>query len=1086
MWVVPLKQAIVTESKIRYKKVLDFCNIMNLHFEPALKGNDSTIYHASNTIQTRSICLNKNEECAIQDLKDRKLYWQSRNHDGYKTPYHLYNAERFGFKVCWFPQAVVPSLFIKRKSKIFLEKKRILKLLEAETNPKENFALSRELEILEKKKLETTDNYNTTNFLHYRYYYFDLDLKYIVKIEELLWYLEVLGLLPYTSCIVKTSVTGYHIYMRSEMIASTEHVKHWPSALTNYEFDKITRAGYVDNLLNKNPKKTGLEWYNVSLRGLPSRSRLDTIPTPIPEDAVLVNGLYYGDDRCYADFRTVYHEISKILGTDNKVFNPVAVAQLPGYTNPKHGYTANIVYSNMNAPVLTLRLAKEIVKNDIKKWYDEHTNPLFDSHKEDINLNIDNKEEVLSSSYNFEYKLAPESTRFVIAPEVKEILETKTGEVEKEAIKKEKPSKKKAKPILFTKRKMPESPEEYCFMHGLTKEVIWGDDINGHSNEMLRIFSRFAHRYINLTDSKQQKVYFENIIEPYFKIRKSRGVSKVNGMGIFFRRFIKLCKKSSKTLSSVRINEELQSFYSKSIDLQQDWDQQLKDLLGEKSSILTNKVHIKLRSIICDHIVSCGSVTEEADILKFEFQIPAAYLNSQISKYKEKLKYYCDLGFYTCSEEYVIPIRRNGKVIKQGECKKHFLSIRNKSIAFENSVLPLYTKNVILIERYLVTSALEVPIKISEIPTLEEVTAFTYDQKKDFVYDVLTSILDMGRFNLADTLKFYVKKRYDEKENYLEAVEKIFIDDMIGKYFYNVLPLIKSQKQPSLPQENLCGVESIVCDQIPTLEDISGYDDISKKSFVYNRLLNWIPDDLPEYGNLMLIQKGVIKENSEQFEKILVDLIFKKFVCGQLSLMPRQRQGGSIDVISIEKPFDPYNVVFDVDQNLPTHEKAKLYAKQWEVHTRRCKEEINKTRIDDPVLHQELKDNRKQLRQVLDTVDDIIIRKEALYSQFRELAEDRDDFNLWMFSGCLNRDNMVSQYTDALKQSDVELHNLYVQPVQLFADEASYTRTIEKHTLKILYLRNTLPIPLDYEDDYTDLKKSRSKIKYVISLLALL
>ena len=651
-----LREISKIESLSRYHALLDFLDITNLHFEPALKSSKSKIYHASNVIHTRIIDIHKERRL---EPNDRKLYYQIRNHDGYKLPHYLIKSEQLDMKLLAFVQAMVPSVYLNsRKQYIYFKRKFLYNQLDEATDFKTMYQLEADICDLN-REAPSNSCFNSSDFLHTRFWFFDLDYKQSIPLEDIKDTLRELNLFPYVNAIVQTSPTKYHIYIKSEMLATKAHVRNWPTPLRSGRLLSIVNPEHLENLRTRYPKKTGNYWFEVAKRGLPSVDRLDTIAIPIPEEAKLICGHYLGDDDVYNDYITCHKEISTVLGADLSVCNEMRNAQLVGYTNPKNGYTANMVYGNKNAPVLTTRIAKTVIRDSIKRFIVNYKYPFYvdAAVKKDVSdIILDNKYEILSQYENKKLELTSKSIPEPIpeaAPEVKVKV-------------------KKIKGTTFSK--IPDSPEEYCRIHGLMDEVIWDNDINGSSNDMLLLFSRFSFKHIDLTNTEQQKTFFKKIHEQYFKERISKNLKKYLALASFFRRFQSICKHDSKSLVSNKANQKSHIDFNTSEELQEAWVNRIKEVMGEHPCI-KGKAHIRLRQIICDFAVSYANLNKENNLEYLEFQIPASLLND-VHGYKQKLKIYEDAGLYSIGENYKMPKRKRGCVIKAGECKKHKLILK--------------------------------------------------------------------------------------------------------------------------------------------------------------------------------------------------------------------------------------------------------------------------------------------------------------------------------------------------------------------------------------------------------------------------
>jgi len=1111
--------SIKDEAGARFAASSSFINGLQFHWEPPSASKHSSIYHASTTVQTRMVEIDHpssfsriellqtdNEIRTEQEIQDRKDYYSLRNKDGCKTKNRLFKGENFNFKPCWFHQAVAPAcIATKQTDSIFAILRSLNNRYKYETDYNQIISLENAIKLKKGELRHIRNNYNSSHFLHYRVYFFDLDYARIVPVEEILDFLKEIELFPYLRSVVKTSLTGYHLYMKSEMIASRKHVANWPIALTDSELLQATDPKYLEELAKRCPNRNGLEWRKVRLRGLPAPSRLSSIPIPIPEEAELIDGLYYGDDNCYKDFLKAYKEIAHVLGSDESVLNSVGLAQLPGYSNPKSGFTAHEVYTNTESPVLTLKIAKNQISENIKDWCHKNNKKSFyvpsSSNRVERTLVVSNKE-VLKKFEGVKIKFDPSSSAFVlpIIP-IKKVEESK---VKKES--KESKEQKNIESITKTKGKkkiscfLPSSFEEYCSIHELNDSLIWDYDINGHSDAMLKLLSRYAFTYIDLENTEQQEMYFDTIIKPYFNVRDSAACNRTNrigGLRILFRRFVSLCKNTATSLTPIRNDIARsrnlvpnQKYYTASADLQKDWNQQLIDTLGADHRLVTNKVEIKLRSLLCDYVIAGTVISEENNRLHFQFQIPAKVLADHINGYKKKLKVYEELGFYSSCEDYKRPIKRNGRIAESGECKKSFLNIKAKEIVLEQE-LSIASK---IMENNIKEETKVISEDIKKFPTQEEIKKYTDDEKKTFLYDILVHNINLDKFTMASTLLGYIETRDKEKEDVFKYGEKLFVDTVIDRYLNNQLPV----KTHYIQCENMLNALKhvigndpppvIVDTKLPSMEEIETYDDAAKKTFIYNKLMYWLPEELIEFKSLKLLQTGAYDGVSrDDYEKILIDSLFEKYLYAELPLLKTPRESLNVKYIVKEEAFDPLKVVFiPADKNLSTDEQCTFYSKQIDAHRRRCKEEINKTRNHDPKLREELDQNKKELYDIIQELNELITLKDKLYWEFRNRAEDRYDWGKWVNPGCLNRDNMTKIYIENLQKEDPLLYEFYLEPVRLYAVEHTFTPKVEKHALRIVYLKNTVPIPLDYDEDFSYLKKCKSQRKYVISLLALL
>jgi hypothetical protein len=1095
----------------KFNAALNFCAAGNYHFEPALRGNGSSIYHASNTLITRCIEINPDpvDPTFLRDIH----YRQARNHDGYKTAHKLIVADNFGLKVCFFTQAMKPTVFIVGRSyKNHKKLKELEKQLRLETDFTKSQELQKKYSALFSKCCEEGKNYSGLDFLHYRSFFIDLDLDIQTSLKDVMWCLETLGLLPYVFAINKTSLTGYHIFMKSELIANKYHVKNWPTALSDHKLRQITPE-YIQQLKEEFPNRTGIEWYLSAIRGTPSQEihRLETIPIPLPENTSLFNGRFCGDDDRYQEFYNAYHDIANVLGSDKSAFKPTALAQMPGYRNPKNGFTSYTAFQNNEAPVLTLKDFRDIIKPKITKWYADYKLPFYvpSKNKEELPFRIDNKDEVLDKFRTAKIELPDTSSSpYVIIP-IKKLI---APSVVSDPIK---PVTASSKDFDFTRKKrknpkfyeslspIPRSAEEYCFIHNLTDEVLWGEDITGYSNKMLLAFSRFAKYHIDLRDKKQCKAYFDAIVEPYFKARKSEAV--VKGTAILYKRFVSLCNTSYRKMSKggdtrvkpTTLNPKLEGTYTTSVDLLNDWEEQLKLKLGEDHSSISNKVHKKLRTSICEHVLLDGSVIKENGLLKFEFRVPAAHLNQGISRYKEKIRFYESLGFFICGEKYRPPIKNGGVVIRKGECKINCLIIQDNSCLIKeekesllNSVSGAPSQiisEVVMSDRDIIVGS----TVLERLPTIDEISTYSFEQKEWFVYDVVPSIIMMEKYSTANMISQYKKMKSVNMVAYgvLNNAVKKMLEEVISDYEYKQMPFKKIEFPLNLSGEKSKTVsDSFTTLNLPSPDSVKDFNKSRRRKFVYNELLNWLPESSPFYSGIVASCEKTSTEDSQEWENTLVEGVFNLYVSGNLILNkePRESLNKKIKVTNSMPTFDrqnPSRINFDIDTSLTQEEQVKQVMAQRDYWQKLRIDEINKTRNHDPALRLELDQKKDEFSKIIDDLNIIIDEKEDLHHKFLDMIEDHDYEYLFRHPGCLNRDNMLEKYKVLLNK---DLLDFYKRPLKLFLDESDYKPIFETYIFRMVYLKNTVPLSYEGEEDFSFVKKCKSKNAYIISLLALL
>ena len=684
-----------------YQDLLDFCNVTNLHLEPSLKTLSSNIYHASNVLHTRIIETNPSTSSLLENLSDdeKKAYNRIRNQDSIKQEWQLDIAERYHLKACGFVHAMVPSMFIQiPKIQNFTKQAHIRNQISSEKNTLNKDILRQSLISLKEEHVGA--HFNSSHFLHTRFWFFDLDYPEFVSQNELFNMMEDIGLTDYVNAIVQTSPTKYHFYLKSEMIATSAQVQNWPTALNIKELEKAIDPAYLKDLLKRHPRYTGREWFDVAKRGLPALSRLSDIPIPIPEEAKLIQGLYYGDDAVYKSYQDSWGKIAKFLNADLSTNDPMRIAQLPGYSNPKNLYQAHLVYQNKDAKVLTTKIARTTILDNIDKYYIKSKNESFynsiTSDRESIDVDGYVRLRIPKSN------LIPSSIRFTkgfetlkeIDKEVDKKIRRKKAKDKynkKKKVEKDKVKLKTTKEKYYVKMKnVPNSPEDYCRLHGLQDKVIWDVDITGHSNAMLLLFCRYMNNYIVLSDKAQQAVYFDRVIRPYFEKRTSKDLKKDRTLQGFYNRFQTLCK-------SGFIN--LQNYFKQAVDIKETkginisnvkvlFEESLAERLGRTSEVFKQLGHEKLRKIIYSAIKRSGWAKKTEDGVEVDFYIPIDSIVKKVGgKYRGLARVYESTGLYLVDSKYKCPtVDDYGNIYRKGMCKKHtmFLNCELSDILGDN------------------------------------------------------------------------------------------------------------------------------------------------------------------------------------------------------------------------------------------------------------------------------------------------------------------------------------------------------------------------------------------------------------------
>jgi len=1052
-----LKQLPRIEVEGRYNNLLYHCDTLNYHLEPALKSTYSTIYHTSNVLQTRIIDIHDNNRIVPEEEIDRAIYYKTRNHDGYKLPYYMMRSEQLGMKMMGFVHAVVPSVFINRKQQLYLRISRTKERLETETDKSKRIYLEQQLESLRYERTVINNCFNIENFLHFRNWFWDLDYKLPVTLDALKWFLNEIGLLPYIAEIVETSPYKYHLYAKSEMIASEAHVRNWPKALSTREIIRITKPGYLEELYKKCPSKGGRDWFKVSIRGLPDPSRLDCIPIPIPEEAVLKNGLYYGDDQVYNTYLTQYKEIAKVLGADPKVFNETRCAQLPGFTNPKNGYVANIIYANKNALVLTTKIARTEISDKIKNWYVGNPNPFYVEPKnlKQDKLYHDNKDDVIYR-YSDKIELIHSSERF--NKKLPNIIENNEEDIEEEKKVITKVKKKINVPKKYTHALLPAGPSEYCNLNNLSNEVVWDMDITGRSNDMLLLFSRFSHKYIDLRNEEQQKKYFDSIIWEYFKSRKSKDLSSPTAKEFFFNHFKILCNHNSKSLAHTKQSIEVLNIYGSSLELQKQIYQQLDGIEGGHQFV-TNETNKRLISILCNHAVSYGKVEKRNGKIVLTFQVPSSLLN-EIHGYKSRLKFLEENEIYLVNSSYVAPVRSGSRLIKAGVCKKHTLMLTDKIISKEDILCNSDSKKEDEIKK--------IPSDVFSlsVPTYAS-GENDYECRRRFAYDIAQRIYRKDNENLISLEKVINKK--EEEKSYADfSLEKILVNRIINEFLINK-EIITLNKLVVYDEEEILGKRTfdgkLVCD-------------IKEYLIKYFPSI-FTPEKIKQYDNTLL------KDNKTEYDLFLIDYYNDLFI-DQYNTHIKELNKQLERKTERDKPLQE-----KIEQAIKNVEEKKAKEKgfrdiRWD--------ELNKTRSKDPELIKEFERSKKYLYDVIREMDEIIVEKEKLLGEYCEFVlehEDEYDTDGYLYSQfylpChLIRDSRLTEHSDKLPSP---LKEMWAKPVQLQREEGEYIRVISELVEKILLLRSRVPlgptntIPCSKPCAFQCLKETKSKNKYVLSHL---
>jgi hypothetical protein len=484
------------------------------------------------------------------------------------------------------------------------------------------------------------------------------------------------------------------------MLATSSQLQNWPTALNIKVLEKVIDPSYLKDLRKSNPRYTGGEWFDVAKRGLPALSRLSDIPIPIPEEAKLLQGLYYGDDAVYKSYQDSWAKIARFLNADSKTNDIMRIAQLPGYSNPKNLYQAHLVYQNKDAKVLTTKIARTTISENIDKYYSKSKNESFynfiTSDRESIDIDGYVRLRIPKSN------LIPSNTRFTkgfeslkeIDKEIDKKIRRKKAKDKYNKKKKAEKDKAKLKTIkkkYYVKMKsIPNSPEDYCRLHRLQYDVIWDQNITGHSNAMLLLFCRYVNNYIVLNDKEQRAVYFDRVIRPYFQKRTSKDLKKDRNLKGFYNRFETICKSGF---------GNLQNYFKIAVDIKETkginvsnvkvlFEESLAERLGRTSEVFKQLGHEKLRKIIYNSIKRSGWARKTEDGVEIDFFIPREIMKKKIgSRYINLARVYESTGLYLVDSKYKCPMVDDyGNIYRKGMCKKHtmFLNCELSDILGDN------------------------------------------------------------------------------------------------------------------------------------------------------------------------------------------------------------------------------------------------------------------------------------------------------------------------------------------------------------------------------------------------------------------
>ena len=605
------------EAKRRHSLVTEkFIRGLRLDWEPVLRSvrqEAITPYFCNQIAHTRLICID--DAVRLYDnTKSMNAARQARNHDGYKLPHQLITAERFGYKPCLLVHAFVPSCIIKdKRSHLYFKVNALRKQLkEGRTEVLED--------LRQAENERATGCFTSAEFLHYRFWFFDLDYTVHVPFEDIAAGLDEVGLFEYLAAAVETSPGKYHLYFHSPMIAAQRHVEKWRDPPGKPYKDIMYYDGFVDSLKNENP--LSYEWQQVAHRGLLDKSNLQDSPIPLLSNPT---SNYYGDDALHDLFKSTWHTFNRFVGGDPKVHNETRIAQLPFYTNPKNGYEAQLLHVNKNAPVLSVNTVREAFRPMVA--YYKRNGRTLNPDPPDYNL--------------------PEKKRKTETPEAPKTAENK----EKATTSDKKPK----EPIITTRKKeIPDGPKAYALENAADSQIVikWEKDITNHSNEMLFCLAKYAWRYIDLTDPDQRRKYYDKVIYPYFKGRISKDLCKSDWEKRFYEKYEWCCRKNHKYYTKVilrqtpeRTSSEVEALITATV---------AKAIPKEKA----RKKYESLVNHMTEAIIENKIKAKKEDgALVYNFFVHAKVLRVKVNEYAKKLVALEELGVLVRDKQYFHPLR---------------------------------------------------------------------------------------------------------------------------------------------------------------------------------------------------------------------------------------------------------------------------------------------------------------------------------------------------------------------------------------------------------------------------------------------
>jgi len=617
------------EAKVRHANVQKyFFDPLGVHLEPNLRPTKPeliTPYLCNNVAQTR--LFNDKTPRYYPNQSSFRAYSQAKNHDGYRLPHQLYMAERFNLKPCWFVHAMAPTAAIKDQRTINFHVKKLLK--------RENIDLSQQLEWQNYLADHPANGfYNVKSFMHYRFWFFDLDN--ISTLDTVLRKLKALGLLKYLVVATQTSPGKFHLYFKSELIAGTDEVANWLPSNKGANLTLPYDPQFIEDLLKRTKNKTDPMWQMVGNRGVFDGTDIHRSEIPLPGHAT--DAEFRGDNASFQHYKSLWHRINTVLGGDIQVHNGTRVAQLPFYRNPKSGRICEVVYTMADAPRMRLVDAAA----------------LFPCGPVNV---------VLTNNVILPTKEGVPVPDAAVEHFREKVLEVATLQKEHQT-----------KAFQDTTRlNLPDTPEEYAKQNDLFDKISWDLDITGKSNDMLLLISKFAWRYVDLANSFEVETFYQKIFEPYFRLRSSEDLAKDPGLEKFKQRFLVCCETNLRNLKRCKFGspkdpppfttEELIELFRLAIEskapdffLNLDW-------VAERHYDIILAYFAE--TLIRRYVNPIAIEKEKENILLYEFFFTCKVLNQKVPGYTAKLLALANVGFFTRGQNYK----------KQKKCKTSQISM---------------------------------------------------------------------------------------------------------------------------------------------------------------------------------------------------------------------------------------------------------------------------------------------------------------------------------------------------------------------------------------------------------------------------